>query len=438
MFITDHTGTVLYANKQTESLYLVPREYLVGKTVEELERNRIFNPSITKQVLIEKKKKTIIQETKIGKKVLVTATPVFDEVGQIKYVISYSHDVTELIHLRQYVTEMEKEMKKVRNELHDLRFHKHMDDGVIASSLSMKKVTSFAKRIARFDIPVLITGASGVGKTTIAKFIHHHSERAAKPVVEISCSELPEALLDIELFGMADSSDDDPLSTKKPGMLHELDGGTLILDKIEHLPDSLQVKLLNLLRDRKFVPVGGNTPVDTNVRLIVTTSADLEKKVQAGDFRQDLYSRLSVAPIHIASLQERPEDIYVMLMEFNNRFNVQYQQNKRFQQRAIDQLVKYRWPGNVRELEDLVERMILTTDVQMIGIEHLPDKVVDDNESIDMSKKTLTELLEEFEAKIIKNAYMKTKSTTKLAEELGISQPTATRKLQKYKHLLEE
>jgi PAS domain S-box-containing protein len=434
--ITDSTGLILYANAPTFNLYNMRREDLIGHTVEEMEQRKIFHPSITKLVLQTRKKETIIQETVIGTKVLVTGNPVFDEEGAIKYVISYSHDASELLRLQEYVNKMEEEMKQVRNELEQLRQQKHLEDQIIVSSEKMKQVLAYALKISDFNVTVLLTGESGVGKNVIARFIHQQSGRRSSPLVEINCASIPENLLESELFGYEGGSFSGAKQHGKKGLVEAAEGGTLFLDEIGELSLSLQAKLLALIQEKKFYPVGGTKAKQVDFRLIAATNMDLRKKVREGKFRQDLYFRLSVVPIQIPPLRERTEDLHAMIMEFNHRFNVGYKLEKRILPQVIERLQHYDWPGNVRELENLVERLILTVDGPFIGVEHLPEYIAGEIQLPVQPDKTLTEMLDEHEGMLIRQAYINHRSTTKLARFLGISQPTATRKLHKYKHLL--
>ncbi len=432
LIISDGNGVVVYANKVSEKLYLIPREQIIGKTVHELEQAKVFSPSITKIVLKEKKKQTLIQETKSGAKVLVTANPIFAENGELKWVVSYSYDVTELLQLKEHVSKMEEDMQKVQNELKELRQQQNSEDGLIASSASMKQIKQSVQKIADFDVTVLITGESGVGKNVIARFIHEESSRKDSPLVEINCGSIPEALLESELFGYEPGSFSGAKQQGKKGLIEEAEGGTLFLDEIGELPLSLQVKLLSVIQEKKFYRVGGTKPHQVNFRLIAATNVDLKQSVNAGKFRQDLFFRLSVVPIHIPPLRERPQDLYVMITEFTNRYNAFYRKDKQFSQQAVEQMMRYSWPGNVRELENMVERLILTVDGPIIEVEDLPEAIVEKRKTVHVEGKSLQAMLDAYEAEIIRSAYTKHSSTPKLAKHLGISQPTAVRKVKKY------
>lgn len=436
MIITDGRGVVVYANKVSEKLYLIPREDIIGKSVYELEGAKIFSPSITKIVLKEKKKQTLIQETKSGAKVLVTANPIFDENGEIKWVVSYSYDVTELLHLKEHVSQMEEDMKKVQDELNELRMQKHLEDGMVASSSAMKQVKQAVEKIADFDVTILLTGESGVGKNVIARFAHEYSSRKDAPLVEINCGSIPESLLESELFGYEPGSFSGAQQKGKKGLVEEAEGGTLFLDEIGELPLNLQVKLLTLIQQKRFYRIGGTKPRQVDFRLIAATNVDLKERVDAGTFRKDLFFRLSVVPIHIPPLRERPQDVFAMITAFTIRFNARYQKDKSFDEPVIEELLRYRWPGNVRELENLVERLILTSEGKKIGVEDLPEAMRSSGIKSWRAQegKTLEQMMEEYESHIIRNAFAQYNSTPKLARYLGISQPTAVRKVRKYVH----
>jgi TyrR family helix-turn-helix protein len=433
LVICDKRGMILYIDKTIENMYLKPRNELIGKSVYDLEKEGIFQPSISKKVIETKIKQTLIQETKVGTKFLLTANPVFDSDGNIKFVVSYSHDVTELVGLKEYVTKMEKEMEQVRTELQTLKKKKYCEGEFLVSSPLMNQVLSAAEKIADFDVTVLLTGQSGTGKSKLAKYIHRRSIRKNGPLVEINCGSIPESLLESELFGYESGSFSGAKQQGKKGLVEMAEGGTLFLDEIGDLPLNLQVKLLTLIQEKKFYRVGGTKPREVNFRLIAATNVNIAQMTKDGKFRQDLYFRLSVVPIHIPALYERPEDVIAFILEFTNRFNKQYHLHKSFHPDAIDLLSRYDWPGNVRELENMIERIMLTTDVQVIRVNDLPAIFKLKEETVSVEGMTLQEMMEEYESKILANAYKQLKSTTKVAEKLGISQATVVRKLQKYR-----
>jgi transcriptional regulator with PAS, ATPase and Fis domain len=296
----------------------------------------------------------------------------------------------------------------------------------------MKHVAESAEKIADFDVTVLLTGESGVGKNVIARYIHNQSKRKHAPMVEINCGSIPEALLESELFGYEPGSFSGAKNQGKKGLVEEAEGGTLFLDEIGELSLNLQVKLLTLIQEKKFYRVGGTKPIQVDFRLIAATNVDLRQQVREGKFRQDLFFRLAVVPIHIPPLRERPQDVYVMIQDFTQRFNALYGKNKTFSEQAVQQLMRYDWPGNVRELEHLVERLMITAEGPTIEVDDLPEAVSGTKRHAFLPGSPLSQIMDAYEAEIINAAYARCKSSTKLAEYLGISQPTAIRKIHKY------
>jgi PAS domain S-box-containing protein len=435
--IANKQGIIVYVNEATEKLYSRLNVDFIGKTVEDMEHKKIFNPSVTKKVLSSGKKETLIQETKTGNKVLVTGNPIFDEVGEIEYVVSYSHDVTELFKLKEHVGKMEMEMEVVKGELSKLRNRQSATEETF-SSHAMNKIFETIKKIAVVDVSVLLTGESGVGKTLLARKLHQRSHRSKAPFIEINCGSIPENLLESELFGFEPGAFTGAQKQGKKGLVEQAEGGTLFLDEIGEIPLHLQVKLLTLIQDKAFYRVGGTIARKVDFRLVAATNADLKTKVESGEFRRDLFFRLSVFPIHIPPLRERPEDTISLILTFIDKFNQLYDKNKKFNQRAIDILLRYSWPGNVRELENLVQRMVLTVDEDVIGPKDLPESVIGINAALPIDitlHKSLPESLKELEATLVQIAYRECESTTQMAKVLGISQPTVVRKLKKYKPL---
>ncbi len=223
------------------------------------------------------------------------------------------------------------------------------------------------KRIAQSDATVLLTGETGTGKEVFARFIHEHSARAARPLVPVNCGAIPESLLESELFGHVRGAFTGAVQARK-GRVAAAEGGTLFLDEIGELPLSLQVKLLRVLQERSYEPVGSTEPVPADFRLVAATNRDLAAEVQAGRFRRDLYYRLLVCPIEVPPLRARTGDVVRLFQHF---------WTQRGEKRAIDPAVlatleAYDWPGNVRELENLVERIAVCAEGAVIRVADLP------------------------------------------------------------------
>jgi transcriptional regulator with PAS, ATPase and Fis domain len=244
---------------------------------------------------------------------------------------------------------------------------------IIGRSVAMQRVLETVSKIARSDSSVLISGPSGTGKELIASAIHRLSPRSTKRFIPINCSAIPEDLLESELFGHEKGAFTGA-DRRRAGYFEIAEGGTILLDEIGDMPQRLQAKLLRVLQERKFSPLGGSELKRADVRVIAATNVDLEKAVAEGRFRLDLYYRLNVLPIHLPALNERSEDISSLLdhfLEISNR--VHSPTNPCFfSQELVDHLSKYAWPGNVRELQNLVERVVVIKGGGAISVDQLP------------------------------------------------------------------
>ena len=246
--------------------------------------------------------------------------------------------------------------------------------GIIGKSPQMQEIYDLIGKLAEDSSTVLIQGESGTGKELVARALHTHSHRSLKNFVPINCAAIPEDLLESELFGYRKGAFTGALLTKI-GLIQHADGGTLFLDEIGDMQPNLQAKLLRVIQDRTFVPVGGVEPVPVDVRIIAATHRDLEAQVAAGHFREDLYYRLSVIPLTLPPLRERQGDIPLLLDKFLQIFNRNRTSRLQgFTPEAMASLRAYPWPGNVRELENLMQRLVVLYGGRMIGLDELPDK----------------------------------------------------------------
>ena len=270
------------------------------------------------------------------------------------------------------------EREQLRRENMELRSKVSRQSGsgtVIARAESMRRVVAVATRIAAFRSTVLITGESGTGKEVIAKLIHEGSDRSRRPFVAVNCGAIPEGLMESEFFGHVKGAFTDAVGNKQ-GLIESAGGGTLFLDEVGELPPVLQVKILRFLQESEIRRVGDTRPVKVDVRIIAATSRDLEREIARGSFREDLFYRLNVVPIKIPPLRVRLEDIPVLADHFLRRIHERTScQASTFSPEAMRALMAYSWPGNVRELENMVERVAVMCDTEVVPVDALPEVI---------------------------------------------------------------
>lgn len=265
------------------------------------------------------------------------------------------------------------EIRRLRKEV---RVEKRRGDIVVASA-GMKAAVELAERVAPHPTTVLVTGESGTGKELVARLIHQASARATGPFVPVNCGAIPENLLESELFGHVKGAFTGA-SRDRAGLFEEAEGGTLLLDEIGELPAPLQVKLLRALQEGEVRRVGESRPRKLDVRIVAATARDLETDVQENAFRSDLYYRINVVRIHLPPLRHRVEDVPVLLHHFLDLYNESLGLAvEGFEPEAVKALAGYSWPGNIRELENVVERAMVLSEGQTIGLDDLPDIVRD-------------------------------------------------------------
>ena len=311
-------------------------------------------------------------------------------------------------------------------------------ENIVSKNEKMQKIFEVIKKVAQYKSTVLITGESGTGKELVARALHYNSDRSQKPFVPVNCGAIPENLLESELFGHAKGAFTDAIRTKK-GLFEEADGGTLFLDEIGELPLPLQVKLLRVLQEGEIRRVGESKPIQIDVRIVAATVKDLVKEANEGRFRDDLFYRLNVLPVHIPPLRERKEDIPLLVNHFINVHNQSLNKTVAgIEPKALEALMNYKWYGNVRELENTIERAIVLTDGVNIGPENLPHEIqnFEDKEQLpslaeeEYSIKKTSKILER---NLIQKALKQTKGNhTHAARLLEISHRALLYKIKEY------
>ncbi len=425
IFVTDEQGIVVRVNSTCERHYQLAAEELVGKHVKELQKNGIFYPSATLEVIEKKRPIELVQTTKSGEYLHVRTRPVFDDEGNLRRVISYSRDLTELYQLRQKVEEMDNQLKTYKKELRETYEH----EGLIFKSLAMQKIVDTIKKVSVVDSTVLVLGETGVGKSRLVRHLHEVSHRKHESFYEINCAALPTNLIESELFGYSGGSFTGANREGKKGLLESAHKGTLFLDEIGEMPIEIQAKLLQVLQEKTFRPIGGRELKKVDVRIVAATNRDLSEMVKQGTFRKDLYYRLNVIPIAIPPLRERTEDILPLIYHYLQHFNKKYGRDVKLAPGTLQMFVGYPWEGNNREIENVIERIVITVD-DVVTVEDLPLSMQE--AAVEQSGQSLYKMLEEVERNIILKAYKTYGSSYKVAEFLQISQSAATRKIKKF------
>jgi len=331
--------------------------------------------------------------------------------------------IAQAVRLRQEA-QLERDMllsenTRLQNELQE-RFR---PANIIGKSGAMQAVFDQIAQVAKSDATVIIRGESGVGKELVANSIHYNSDRASKPFIRVNCAALPETIIESELFGHEKGAFTGATQQRK-GRFELAHGGTIFLDEIGDLSPQVQVRLLRVLQEREFERVGGNTTIRTDVRVIAATNRDLEKMIDSEAFRQDLYYRLNVFPIHIPPLRERRTDVLELANFFVEKVSkANHKYVRRISTPAIDMLMSYHWPGNVRELENCIERAVLVTNDDVVHGHHLPPTLQTAEASNTPMKGQLQETLDRVEREMLIEALKNARGNkAKAARELGISE----------------
>ncbi len=361
------------------------------------------------------------------------------KLGAEDYVIKpFSHeDLMIKIQKALEKTSLKRELRRYRAEQKE----KYGIEQIVGESKAIKGVYQLIEKIARSAATtVLIQGESGTGKDLVAKSIHFSSDRADKPFMNITCSALPENLLESELFGYEKGAFTDAKIQKK-GLLELADGGSVFLDEIADMGLVLQAKMLRFLEEKSFKRVGGVRDLSVDVRVMASTNKHLEEEVRLEKFREDLYYRLKVIPIYIPPLRERKEDIPLLIKYFIDIYARELRKSSsNFSKEAIDFLVSYDWPGNVRELRNIIERLMILENKKVIDIDDLPrdmfffkkeKKGAMEEDSFSLPDEGVS--LEEVEKELVKQALEKTKwNQTRAARLLNISRDALRYKMKKF------
>jgi PAS domain S-box-containing protein len=426
IIITDKRGVILKANKSVERITGFLPEEIMQKTMFQLEREGYVKIN---EIVSNKHTRIIRQRLKTGKEVLVTSNHIFDHNNHLSFIISNIKDLTEI---KQHI----EPLKLTKKYYKDLNVIRNQASGIVSDSSEMSIVIEKAYKVARVNSTVLILGESGVGKEVIARFIHSNSLRRNGPFISINCSAIPVNLLESELFGHEKGAFTGA-ALQKPGLFELAHKGTIFLDEVAELQLNLQSKLLRFLQDKEIYRVGGKKPILVDARIVSATNKDMGELVKNNLFRDDLYFRLNVIPIHIPPLRSRKTDIRPLADYFFAKESEKHNISKRIALEVFDAFENYDWPGNVRELQNVTEYLVVMSRDDTIGLDDLPDSICSSrskNIEVNINKLIpLKEAREVMEREMVSTALARHKSTRKVAEVLKMDYTTIYRIIKKYK-----
>ncbi|QNB44911.1 PAS domain S-box protein [Thermanaerosceptrum fracticalcis] len=428
--VADANGQILYINKSFTDITGVTSEERIGKNVFDVSpEGALAEVLCTKAPVFGKLNK--IEDTNI--EVLSNASPILVDDQMVGAVVVF-RDISDIKRMAERLEESKEVIKTLKEGIHQLASAKYTFNDLIGKDPQFLQSIKMARQAARNAATVLITGESGTGKELFAHAIHNHGPRADGPFIKVNCAAIPENLLESELFGYEKGAFTGALKTKM-GKFELAHGGTIFLDEIGDMNIALQAKLLRVLQEKEVERLGSNHTRKIDVRIIAATNHDLQKHVEKEMFRQDLYYRLNVLHIHIPPLRKRKEDIPLLVQYIMQNLNKSLGRNCVLDPDALAMLSQYNWPGNIRELENLLERVIILSESQVISPElvqtHLkPSKIAEGDEIIP---------LEELEKQMIYRALAKygrsLAGKKEAAAKLKISLATLYNKLEKYEKL---
>lgn len=439
IFLTDGDCNILYCNEAYLKISGLDREMLKGRKIDELVKAGEIPDACSPDVIRTRKPMTKVIDYYHGVSALVTSIPVFGDDGNLLRVFSNVRDITELVSIREQLKSSADLAEEYRRLLWQAE-KTGRDGSFIVASPVMENIFKLAARVAQVSSPVLIQGESGVGKDVLARYIHDSGDEAEKrPFVQINCSAIPETLLESELFGYEAGAFTGASKKGKIGLIELANNGTLFLDEIGEMPMSLQVKLLDVLQTNRVFRLGGTKTVETKARIIAATNTNLEKMIEEGRFRRDLFYRLNVIPIYIPPLRERREDLVPLILSFLDQNNRKYNMTKKISPKVVDILTHYAWPGNVRELRNIIEHMTVLAEGNTIDEKCVPlnlAKAAGKSLFIEtpdyFSSFNLQEINDTVERAVIEKALASFGSMRNTAAHLGIDLSTLVRKKRKY------
>ena len=430
--ITDTEGNVREINKQYADFFGKSRGEIIGKSILNIIPNSKMIDIVKHKFSEEDAVHKYIDGEAKGNSVIVSRSYVEDEDGNVVAGVAQVKFKVQTLAVA----------KKLMNEYEELEYYReefqnqNRVDNIIGSDPKFREIVKECLKVAKTDIPVLLTGETGTGKEVMAKALHTNSLRCDKPFVSINCAAIPFELLESELFGYMDGAFTGAKRGGKKGKFQLANGGTIFLDEIGDMPSSMQAKLLRVLQEKEIEPLGSEKSIPLDVRVVAATRQDLEAKKKDGSFREDLYYRLSVFNIHIPPLRERGGDSLELAEFFLDELNHKYKTYKTFSKAVKAYFLKYQWPGNVREVNNVVQSAYAISTENIIDINDIPARMLQQEKpaiNLDKNKKSLGQMVDDYEKEVILELLKKHKGNClEAAKEAGIHKSNFYRKLQKY------
>lgn len=430
--ITDTEGNVREINKQYADFFGKSRSEIIGKSILNIIPNSKMIDIVKHKFSEEDAVHKYIDGEAKGNSVIVSRSYVEDEDGNVVAGVAQVKFKVQTLAVA----------KKLMNEYEELEYYRvefqnqNRVDNIIGSDPKFREIVKECLKVAKTDIPVLLTGETGTGKEVMAKALHTNSLRCDKPFVSINCAAIPFELLESELFGYMDGAFTGAKRGGKKGKFQLANGGTIFLDEIGDMPSSMQAKLLRVLQEKEIEPLGSEKSIPLDVRVVAVTRQDLEAKMKDGSFREDLYYRLSVFNIHIPPLRERSGDSLELAEFFLDELNHKYKTYKTFSKAVKAYFLKYQWPGNVREVNNVVQSAYAISTENIIDINDIPARMLQQEKpaiNLDKNKKSLGQMVDDYEKEVILELLKKHKGNClEAAKEAGIHKSNFYRKLQKY------
>ena len=430
--ITDTEGNVREINKQYADFFGKSRSEIIGKSILNIIPNSKMIDIVKHKFSEEDAVHKYIDGEAKGNSVIVSRSYVEDEDGNVVAGVAQVKFKVQTLAVAKKLMKEYEELEYYREEFQN----QNRVDNIIGSDTKFREIVKECLKVAKTDIPVLLTGETGTGKEVMAKALHTNSLRYDKPFVSINCAAIPFELLESELFGYMDGAFTGAKRGGKKGKFQLANGGTIFLDEIGDMPSSMQAKLLRVLQEKEIEPLGSEKSIPLDVRVVAATRQDLEAKMKDGSFREDLYYRLSVFNIHIPPLRERGGDSLELAEFFLDELNHKYKTYKTFSKAVKAYFLKYQWPGNVREVNNVVQSAYAISTENIIDINDIPARMLQQEKpaiNLDKNKKSLGQMVDDYEKEVILELLKKHKGNClEAAKEAGIHKSNFYRKLQKY------